>query len=88
MEKQGSIPGTEEAQIDEIQQAAELYEEARDTRMEAGKAEVERRTALMQVMHKHDRTTYRGACGLTVEMVAGDEKVKVRRSETKGTQEL
>jgi hypothetical protein len=78
--KTGSLPGMESPTIPELTKAAEEYAEARDTRMANGKLEKEKKVALIQLMHKHDLTSYRDTNQdppVEVELVT-EEKVKVR----------
>ena len=67
--------------IPELTEAAEKYADARDDRMAHGRVEKERKTALIALMHKHELETYQDNDRdppVSVELVKGDEKVKVK----------
>ena len=51
--RQTEIPGTERPKIPEIEEAAELYVQARDRRQAATKAEVKAKQDLAALMHAH-----------------------------------
>lgn len=82
-----ALPGMEQEAIPELTKAAELYADARDDRMAHGKVEKELKTALIALMHKHQLTTYRDVNRdppVEVELVTGEEKVKVRIKDEDG----
>lgn len=56
--KQTDLPGLEQREIEAIVQAAERYRETRDERMRLSKLEGEQKELLIEVMRKHNRTTY------------------------------
>jgi hypothetical protein len=55
---QPRLPTMEDSAISELNQAALDYAEGRDERMEMTKREVELKTKLIALMHKHGKTTY------------------------------
>lgn len=57
-QQQQYIEGTAPPRIPELDAAAEKYEEGRDERMEASKIEVERKTKLIELMHKFELKQY------------------------------
>lgn len=80
--KQKELPGMEDRRIADLDQAALDYAEGRDERMEMTKKEVELKTALIGLMHKHSKKTYTYN-GISVELVPEGEKVKVRVAKEK-----
>lgn len=90
--KQTKLPGTGRTTEDvhpDIEEAATKYVEVRDERMELTKREVKAQAALLAAMKHHKLTKYR--CDgeeLDVEIVAKDEKVKVKRVEGAGDDDL
>jgi hypothetical protein len=75
--KQADLPGMENRKIEELDTAAREYVEHRDERMAAMKEEVQLKTTLLSMMHKHRKTVY--MCeDVTIQVVAESEKVKVR----------
>lgn len=80
--KQLAIAGTERKVHPDIEEAAEEYVEARDTRMEWSEQESAKQEALHAAMKKHGLTRHVvdvGGQQQVVEIVAVDEKVRVRR---------
>lgn len=78
--KTDSLPGLEVPVIPAITEAAEAYAEKRDARMALLKEEVEKKNALMTLMHTHELTTYRDSDRdppVTVELKTS-EKIKVK----------
>jgi hypothetical protein len=72
--RQQEIPGTKR----------KAYIEVRDERMVLTKQEVEKKGELMDAMRKHKLDTYcdeNAVPALLVTLVAGEDKVKVRRAE-------
>lgn len=57
------LPGMEENAIKPIENSASAYEEKRDARLEAGRAEKAAKDKLIQKMKDHDKTTYRRQMG-------------------------
>jgi hypothetical protein len=81
MTKQQSLEGMESEIIPELTEAAQQYADARDDRMKCGKVEKERKTALILLMHKYELESYEDHDEdppVTVLLVKGEEKVKVR----------
>lgn len=74
---QPRLPTMEDSAITELNQAALDYAEGRDERMEMTKREVELKTKLIALMHKHGKTTYVYE-DIEIELVPEGEKVKVR----------
>lgn len=77
------LPGMGDAAITELNQAALDYAEGRDERMEMTKREVELKTRLIALMHKHSKKTYVYE-DIEIEIVPEGEKVKVRIRKEKG----
>lgn len=81
--KQTKIPGTERSDtIPELEELATKYVDVRDRRMVLTKEEVKLRDELLAVMKANKLTKY--LCDeeeLEINVVAKDEKVKVRRIE-------
>ena len=87
MGRQNEIPGTERQQIQEIDDAAEAYQEAKKKRMKLTEKESEAKIALIAVLRKHKVDVYRddnasppllitlkpGKDGVTVSEVENDE---------------
>lgn len=80
--KQLAIAGTERTANKKVEAAAEAYVEVRDERMALTKKEVEARDKLLAAMEEAKLTEYVDEAAdppLTVEVVEGAKKVKVRR---------
>lgn len=87
MGKQNEIPGTERQQIQEIDDAAETYQDAKKKRMKLTEKESEAKIALIAVLRKNKVDVYRddnasppllitlkpGKDGVTVSEVENDE---------------
>src|SRR5262245_57495883 len=58
-QQQAEFKGMETPRIKELDEAAAYYEEGRDERMAASEVEVERKQALIELMHKHKLAIYR-----------------------------
>jgi hypothetical protein len=71
------LPTMEDSAIHELNQAALDYDEGRDERMEMTKREVELKTKLIALMHRHNRKTYVYE-DIEIELIPEGEKVKVR----------
>ena len=89
--KQDDLPGMEDRKIAELEAAALEYAEGRDERMDMTKREVELKTKLLALMHKHGKTTYK--CGdIEITIVPEGEKIKVKvhkeKEESEDLQEL
>jgi hypothetical protein len=85
--RQPNLPGIEDNKIAELEAAALEYADGRDERMEMTKREVELKTRLLGLMHKHHRTSYK--CGdIEINVVPKDETVKVRIHKEKESSDL
>jgi len=76
MANQQRLPGTGDASIPEIEDAARIYVKFRDKRMKLLTDEVEARETLLRIMKDKRRKRY-DYDGLEVQVVEGKEKVKV-----------
>lgn len=85
--KQGFLPEMEPLRIAELDDAAETYADLRDRRMATGLKEQEAQAELMALMKKHKLKTYTLPDGRKVEVVPGEEKVKVRKPEKEKDEE-
>lgn len=76
---QAEIPGAEQEdeKIQPIITAAKRYESARDQRIDAGKDEKSAKESLIEVMKKHNRTSYRYG-GIAV-YLDNKEEVQVKK---------
>lgn len=80
MGKQLAIKGTQDPNYPELEEAAESYRDVRDARMELTEKEVVVKDDLLGLMKKHKLKSYRlPHSELVVELVAGEETVKVRK---------
>ncbi len=80
MGKQQRLKGTEDKRFPDVEEAAEAYRDVRDERMELTEKEIDAKSELMARMKEHKLKTYRiPHSGLEVEVVAGEETVKVRK---------
>lgn len=78
--KQVDLPGMENRNIPEIEEAAETYRDARDERIACSKTESDRKQRLIEIMQKHNRTLY-AYKGLLVDLTKKlDVKVRTERS--------
>lgn len=75
--RQEPLPGMEDRAIQELQDAALSYAEARDERMELSKQEADCKSRVLAIMKKHGKTVYRHD-NIYVELIPEDVKVKVR----------
>lgn len=78
--KQAELPGLEQRDVPEIEQAAEHYRRIRDERCELSKQEAEAKSALIQVMKNLGRSFYQYN-GLKVQLEITDN-VKVKSSDS------
>ena len=76
-QQQSLVDGSGEA-IAPLNDAASLYAELRDARMRASEDEKAAKEALIELMHKHDRTTYHN--GNVSVILEPSEKVTVKIS--------
>lgn len=82
MGKQKELEGFERQVIKEVEDAAEVYVNSRNKRMEASEAEVADKLALIEVMKKHKLTVYAlPDDGLVVTITTGKPNVKVTESD-------
>ena len=87
MGRQNEIPGTERQQIQEIDDAAEGYQEAKKKRMKLTEKESEAKLALISVMRKHKVEVYRddnASPPLLVTLKPGKDNVSVSEFEDEG----
>lgn len=86
--RQLEVPGTERQNIPEVMDAAEAYETARDKRMALTEEESTAKTALVEVMKKHNLTVYKDPNAVPPILVTrkpGKDSVKVERLDNKGS---
>lgn len=76
------LPGTEDAALQEIEDAAASLLEARERYSATGKEVNEIEQAVVAVMEKHDRSYYKHG-GLEVEIKKGKVKAKVKHAAAK-----
>ena len=76
------LPGLEDTAIQALDDAALMYAELRDERLELGVREAAHKARALALMKKHGRTSYRHA-GVEISVIAGaDElRVKIKRAE-------
>ena len=75
--RQERLPGMKDAKISALQNAALDYAEIRDQRQELTKQEVDLKTRVINLMHKHGKDTY-DYQNVHIELVTEEETVKVR----------
>ena len=75
--RQKDLPGMEDRALKALDNAALRYAEVRDQRMELNKQEVEAKGLVLEMMHKHNKKTYRHG-NIAIDIVPEGEKVKVR----------
>ena len=78
--KQTHLPGQEPVKIASVHRAIELYVEAKDSRMAAGRIEVERKASLLQVM-KNEAISRYNVDGHEAHLETGDTTVKASLKE-------
>lgn len=71
------LPGMEDAMITALHNSALEYAEIRDQRQELTTQEVDLKSKLIKLMHKHNKETYEYN-GISITLVHEDETVKVR----------
>ena len=81
--RQPRLPQMEDPEIEELESAAEEYAAIRDERMALTEKEVPLKAELIELMHKHDKTSYVHA-GVDVKLIVESEKVRVRIKKDKG----
>jgi hypothetical protein len=77
-----SLPGMEDHAIPELENIAVEYAEIRDQRMELTKQETELKSSAMKAMKRHGKTLYKHG-GVTIQIISGDEDVKVKIAKPK-----
>lgn len=73
----GSLPGLEDHAIKALDNAAAEYADIRDQRMALTNQEVDLKSRAMKLMKKYGKTTYKHN-GVSIEIVPGDESIKVK----------
>ena len=71
------LPGMEDARIQELEDAGELYAEIRDRRMELNKEESDLKATILRLMHKHGKVIYKHEA-IEIRITSADEDVKVK----------
>lgn len=84
--KQEDLPGMEDRQLDDLEQAATSYAGIRDQRMELNKEEIELKGTLLTLMKKHGKETYKHD-GIEINIVHEEETVKVKVAKEKEEEE-
>lgn len=79
---QARLPGTEGV-IQELEALGYEYAALRDQRMELTRQEVDLKKKLLEAMHNNNLTTYQYQ-DIEVEIVPGEEKIKVKVKADKG----
>lgn len=79
--RQPDLPGTEDRAIAELEDAADTYAETRDQRMALTVEETGLKATILRLMKAHKKTTYHRN-GVSIEIVAEEETVKVRVKKT------
>jgi hypothetical protein len=79
VDEQQSLPGMEDAAIDDLENAARSYASVRDRRMALTKQEVDANALVLKMMKEYGKTTYRRD-GIEIYVVTTEEKAKVRVS--------
>ena len=80
--RQKRLPGMADAKLEALHNAALSYAEIRDQRQALTKQEVDLKGSLLTLMHKHKKDHYEYN-GVTVDLVAEQETVKVRVKKAK-----
>jgi hypothetical protein len=75
--KTSRLPGMEDPEIEELEDAAREYANIRDDRMKLTTAEVDTKGTLLALMKKHKKETYNHD-GIEVKITHEKESVKVR----------
>lgn len=80
MGKQMKMPGTEDPNYPDVEEAAENYRDVRDERMGLTDKEVDAKAVLHGLMKKHKLKTFRlPNSEHVVELIPGEETVRVRK---------
>jgi hypothetical protein len=75
--EQGSLPGMEDAAIDDLENVARNYATVRDRRMALTEQEVHAKNLVLSKMKEHGKETYRRD-GISIQIVHEAESVKVK----------
>jgi hypothetical protein len=75
--KQESLPGMEDTEISDLEDAARNYASVRDERMALTKKEVDLAGVLLQALKRHNKEHYHRD-GIDIKLVVEKEKVRVR----------
>ena len=75
--RQERLPGTEDAEIKPLQDAAEEYADIRDQRQALTTQGVDLKKKVIRLMHKYEKTEYHYN-GVDIELVMEEESVKAR----------
>lgn len=78
--EQASLPGMEDAAIDDLENVARQYASVRDRRMALTEQEVDAKMLVLAKMKEHGKETYRRD-GISILIVHTDETVKVKIAE-------
>lgn len=87
-QRQGYLETMEPPRLPELESAAEDYADKRDARMAKWEKEKEAQAVLKELMDRHELKVYELPDGRKVEVVPGEEKVKVRRPKPSETLEV
>ena len=77
VDEQQSLPGMEDAAIDDLENAARSYASVRDRRMALTEQQVDAKNVVLNKMREHGKQNYRRD-GIEIRVVATEETVKVR----------
>jgi hypothetical protein len=75
--RQPDLPGTEDRQLQPLDDLAAEYADVRDRRMELGREEGELKARAIALMHQFQKTIYKHD-GIEIRLVVGAEDVKVK----------
>lgn len=75
--RSGALPGMEDHAITALEDVAHEYAEIRDQRIELNRQESALKSKAMNLMHRHEKTTYRHG-GVEIKVIAGEEDIKVK----------
>lgn len=75
--KQESLPGMEDTEITDLEDAARNYASIRDRRMALTKQEVDLNGVLLQALKRHKKEHYHRD-GVDIKLIVEKEKVRVR----------
>ena len=80
VDEQQSLPGMEDAAIDDLENAARSYASVRDRRMALTEQQVDAKNVVLAKMKEAGKTAYRRD-GIEIRVVMSEETVKVRVTE-------